>query len=87
MKEEQQEQVDYLLYRSLKARIIYHKYLYYVLYDTGITDQEYDQLERRFELKAAELKLPGSWVGWRSQDEVSIKTIKDVLQDKRETFD
>lgn len=87
MTTKEEEQSEHLFYNKLKSDLIFHKYLYYVLSDSDITDRQYDRLEKQFDKIADVLHLPGSWVGWRSQDEVSMETTEDVPQDKRETFD
>ena len=57
--------LDELMYDIIKAKIRYHKFLYYQLANPEITDYEYDQLEQQFDLLAARLNKEGSWVGWR----------------------
>lgn len=55
-------------FESLTIKLLQHKYEYYVLFDTVISDHEYDKLEREWEKMGIELGIDmdnyPNWIGF-----------------------
>lgn len=74
-----QERLIY--YNKLGMRILHKRYMYYILNESTISDDEYDFLEKYYELVCMDVDQPSvveDMVGWNGHHPIA-KAVKELI--------